>query len=102
MISLDEWVSVLKPKLDAEKDFRGLMSGVNIDDPIDLEEKTMDLRYRFKRLESELAVLRKTNSDVVDRVKGGANKNADAVRLAEKLKALESKVDVKKTTSNDE
>jgi hypothetical protein len=49
---------VLSPKLKDEKDFRMIMANINIDDPIDLEEKTLDLRYRIKRLETELAVLR--------------------------------------------
>jgi hypothetical protein len=51
----------LKPKLDDEKDFRAIMSNVDIDDPIDLEEKTLDLRYRARRLEDELMILRKAS-----------------------------------------
>ena len=46
MVTLKEWVDILKPQLDAEKDYRAIMSNVDIDDPIDLEEKALDLRYR--------------------------------------------------------
>jgi len=61
VVSLPEWVQILKPKLDDEKDFRAIMCNVDIDDPIDLEEKTLDLRYRARRLEDELMMLRKAS-----------------------------------------
>lgn len=51
MVSLPEWLAVLSPKLEVEKDFRAIMSNVDIDDPIDLEEKTLDLRFRTKALD---------------------------------------------------
>ena len=51
MVSVPEWVAVLSPKLEVEKDFRAIMSNVDIDDPIDLEEKTLDLRFRTKALD---------------------------------------------------
>ena len=51
MVSLPEWAAVLSPKLEVEKDFRAIMSNVDIDDPIDLEEKTLDLRFRTKALD---------------------------------------------------
>ena len=37
------------------------MSGVNIDDPLVLEERILDLRFRTKKLESELEILRETS-----------------------------------------
>ena len=46
VVSLPEWVATLQPKLDIERDFRQIMGTVNIDDPIDLEEKALDLRFR--------------------------------------------------------
>ena len=70
VVSLPEWVTVLKPKLEAEKDFRAIMCNVNIDDPIDLEEKTLDLRYRIKHLQSELVLLQRTNGEGGNRVRG--------------------------------
>lgn len=70
-VSMKEWVSILKPKVDTEKEFRALMADINIDDPIELEEKAMDLRYRSKRLERELQLLRKTSGDLGNRVRGG-------------------------------
>ena len=51
MVSLPEWLAVLSPKLEVEKDFRAIMSNVDIDDPIDLDEKTLDLRFRTKALD---------------------------------------------------
>lgn len=61
VVSLQEWVSTLKPRLDAEQDFRAIMCNVDIDDPIDLEEKTLDLKFRTTRLNNELMLLRKVN-----------------------------------------
>jgi Ca2+-binding EF-hand superfamily protein len=53
-VTLKEWQAILKPKLEVEKQFRTMMADVNIDDPIELEEKALDLRYRTKRLERDL------------------------------------------------
>lgn len=70
VVSLTEWIAVLSPKLEVEKDFRAIMQNVNVDDPIDLEEKTLDLRFRTKALEQELLILRKTNGGLGNRVRG--------------------------------
>jgi hypothetical protein len=70
VVSLSEWVTVLSPKLEVEKDFRAIMANVDIDDPIDLEEKSLDLRFRTKALEQELMLLRKTNGGLGNRVRG--------------------------------
>jgi hypothetical protein len=75
MVSLEEWKAVLQPKLDIERDYRQIMCNVNIDDPIELEEKAIDLRFRTSRLESELMLLRKANGDIGNRVRGNNGKN---------------------------
>jgi hypothetical protein len=75
IVSLPEWVATLQPKLDIERDFRQIMGTVNIDDPIDLEEKALDLRFRAQRLENELMILRKANGDIGNRVRGNKSKN---------------------------
>lgn len=75
MVSLQEWVATLQPKLDVERDFRQIMCNVNIDDPIDLEEKALDLKFRTSRIESELMILRKANGDIGNRVRGNNGKN---------------------------
>ena len=69
------------------------MSNVDIDDPIDLEEKALDLRYRAQHLEQELMLLRSKNGEVGNRVRGAeARKKAMEQILAEKVKALENQV----------
>jgi hypothetical protein len=94
---MHEWVSILKPKLEVEIDFRKMMAGINIDDPIELEEKALDLRYRTKRLERELNLLKRTNGDIGNRVRGAdAKKKAQEAKMAERLKNLESELQAKK------
>jgi hypothetical protein len=66
------------------------MCNVNIDDPIDLEEKTLDLKFRTNRLENELRVLGRTNGDIGNRVRGSKDgKNPQYVKMAERIKSLE-------------
>ena len=79
--------------MDAEKEFRTIMSNIDIDDPIELEEKTLDLRFRTKRLENDLILLRKTNGEIGNRVR--QKKNPVELRLAEKIKSLENKLESK-------
>ena len=61
IITMDEWVNILNPKLDTEKEFRSIMQNIDIDDPLVLEERILDLRFRAQRLEKELEVLRETS-----------------------------------------
>ncbi len=51
VVSLPEWIAVLSPKLEVEKDYRSIMANINVEDPIELEEKTLDLRFRIKKLD---------------------------------------------------
>lgn len=95
MVSLQEWIATLQPKLDVERDFRQIMCNVNIDDPIDLEEKAIDLKFRSSRLESELMLLRKANGDIGNRVRGNNSKNQHQVKMADKIKSLEDKLTAK-------
>jgi len=92
VVSLDEWVAVLSPKLEVEKDFRAIMQNVNVDDPIDLEEKTLDLRFRTKALEQELLILRKTNGGLGNRVRGDPQKKNQQAKMAGKIKNLEQEI----------
>jgi hypothetical protein len=39
------------------------MQNIDIDDPLELEEKILDLRYRSERLDNELEVLRETSGN---------------------------------------
>lgn len=95
MVSLEEWKAVLQPKLDIERDYRQIMCNVNIDDPIELEEKAIDLRFRTSRLESELMLLRKANGDIGNRVRGNNGKNLQHRKMANKIKFLEEKLTAK-------
>ena len=76
------------------------MSNVNIDDPIELEEKTLDLRYRSRRLEKELLLLRKVNGDLGNRVRQG--KNPQESRMADKIKSLENQLETKIANNQNE
>ena len=58
---MDEWINILNPKLDTEKEFRQIMQNIDIDDPLVLEERILDLRFRAQRLQKELEVLRETS-----------------------------------------
>ncbi len=95
IVSLPEWVATLQPKLDIERDFRKIMGTVNIDDPIELEEKALDLKFRTKRLENELMIMRKANGDIGNRVRGNNTKNPQHLKMVEKIKNLEEKLETK-------
>ena len=41
-----------------EQEYNEILSGLDIDDPIDLEEKILDLKFKLRRLNGELDVLR--------------------------------------------
>ena len=61
MLSLEEWENILVPKVKAQTDMYAIMGAININDPLVLEEKILDLQYRNRYLESELKVLRSQN-----------------------------------------
>lgn len=46
VLTMDEWLNTLNPKFDTEKQYREIMQNIDIDDPIELEEKILDLKYR--------------------------------------------------------
>lgn len=58
VLTLEEWVNTLNPKLEVEQQFNNILQGLDIDDPIDLEEKVLDLKFKLRRLNGELEVLR--------------------------------------------
>lgn len=39
------------------------MQNIDIDDPLVLEERILDLRFRSQRLERELEIMRETSGD---------------------------------------
>lgn len=58
VLTVEEWVEILSPKLTAQNDYMAVLGGINIQDPLVLEERILDLQYRNRRLDSELKVLR--------------------------------------------
>ena len=64
VLDFDEWMAILTPRVAAAGDLYKLMGGVNISDPLVLEERILDLKYRNKHLESELKILRKQTGAV--------------------------------------
>jgi hypothetical protein len=63
VLTLEEWEEVMQPKVDGRNAFVGIMKGLNIEDPIELEEKILDLRYRTSWLNTEVTMLKKLNRD---------------------------------------
>lgn len=106
VVSLPEWTATLKPRLEVEQDFRMIMGEIASDDPIELEEKTLDLKFRSQRLESELMVLRKTNNGIGNRVmRGSGNQGMQQAlqrAMAGKIKSLESQLVAKKAEAKTE
>lgn len=103
VVTRKEWVDILEPQLTVEVDFRNIMSNINIDDPIELEEKTLDLKFRSRRLEQELMILRSKNGEIGNLARGAeARKRAMERKLAEKVKELESKFENKLMAQKDE
>ncbi|CDW82059.1 ef hand family protein [Stylonychia lemnae] len=96
VLTMEEWVNCLNPKYDAEKEFRQIMQNVDIDDPLILEERILDLRYRSERIEKELEFLRETSAneqgiDLKERIRRKM-KNPMEKKYANKILALESRL----------
>ena len=43
MVTLEEFVKILKPQVEVRQEFKKIMQNVKIEDPIELEEKILDL-----------------------------------------------------------
>lgn len=43
ILTEEEWVAILTPKIDAQKEFIKAMGKVDLNDPLDLEERILDL-----------------------------------------------------------
>ena len=71
------------------------MQGLDIEDPLILEERILDLRYRSRRLESELEVLKGTIGIEAGKSKVTVAKNPLQSKLAGKIKGLELKMEEK-------
>lgn len=58
VLDLEEWEAILAPKVKQQTDLYAIMGGVNIADPLVLEERILDLQYRNRHLDKELRFLR--------------------------------------------
>jgi len=58
VVTLDEFVKTLKPPLEIRKEYKKIMENANIEDPIELEEKILDLQYRGQALKKAVGDLR--------------------------------------------
>jgi len=100
VLTLDEWESVLAPKVESKHAFAGIMKGLNITDPIELEEKILDLRYRTSWLRSEVSMLRQIHADAVGETQHQKDKRREQGKKAPsannkligEIKHLEQKV----------
>lgn len=59
MLTCDEWVNILDPRLTAQSKFTDLMGEIDISDPLDLEERILDLQFKKRRLDNEVRVMRR-------------------------------------------
>lgn len=59
VLTCDEWVNILDPRLDAQGKFTDLMGDIDINDPLDLEERILDLQFKKRRLDNEVRVMRR-------------------------------------------
>eukprot|EP00347_Sterkiella_histriomuscorum_P000238 403376652 len=99
VLTLEEWINTLNPKFDAEKEFRAIMQNIDIDDPLILEERILDLRFRSQRLERELEIMRETSGEeqgfnYKDRVRRKM-KNPMQKKFADKILNLEERLNNK-------
>lgn len=90
VLTQQEWQDCLNPRVDAQKQFMTIMKGLNITDPLILEEQVLDLTFDIRRMRKDIAVLKRTKGkDMFFRKKQVENESKEA---AQKLKDLETKV----------
>lgn len=58
VLTLEEWVEVLQPQLNAQREYIQIMKGLNINDPLILEEQILDVLFKKRRLAAEVKVMR--------------------------------------------
>ena len=61
-VTIEEWQEIMEPRLNAEREFINIMKGLNIKDPLLLEEQILDTIYKKRRLAGEVKVMRKTKN----------------------------------------
>lgn len=43
VLTEDEWIEILEPRVQAQADYQALVGNINIQDPLVLEERILDL-----------------------------------------------------------
>ena len=59
VLTVDEWINVLEPKIDAQRNFIDIMKEIDISDPLELEERILDLQFKKRRLDNEVRLMRR-------------------------------------------
>jgi len=62
VLTQEEWKSILTPKISAQKEYVSIMKNIDINDPLELEEKILDIQFNKRRLDNEVKVLRRTRT----------------------------------------
>jgi hypothetical protein len=60
VVDLDEWANILTNPLKAQSEYFKIMNDIDIDDPLDLEERVLDLTFKKRRLEAEVKLMRRS------------------------------------------
>ena len=58
VLTLEEWVGVLQPQLNAQREYIQIMKDLDIHDPLVLEEQILDVLFKKRRLAAEVKVMR--------------------------------------------
>ena len=58
VLTLEEWVAVLQPRLNAQREYIQIMKDLDIHDPLILEEQILDVLFKKRRLAAEVKVMR--------------------------------------------
>ena len=71
VLTYEEWEEILVPKVNEGNEYYELMGDklFGLRDPLLIQERTLDLMYRGRKMEEELKVLRVTNGDKLAEVK---------------------------------
>lgn len=99
VLTCDEWINILDPRLDAQGKFTDLMGDIDINDPLDLEERILDLQFKKRRLDNEVRVMRRQNR--TDNFFRNAKIKEEHKVVSERIKDLELKVKANNNKNHD-
>jgi len=75
--------------------YRTIMGDIDVQDPLSLEERCLDLEYRNRKLGQELKVLRQHAPSLKKKEQSLLSQAQDVKRMAKKILLLESEEDKK-------